>query len=221
MKYYIFLSLCLLISINSFNLRSTKQYYDSYVMSLYWVNGYCKEYNCTNPDLDKLEPNILTIHGLWPSLKSGKMLDPCTSGVKIEETDPELFAELKKSWTTFYGTYTDFWEHEYNKHGYCMVQEYNWDGYEDYFRFTNNLYKALFKNIIQQVYHYDSKSRVVTVYKELFQLRLRKIMKNATIKMLCKNWYITEIYFYLNKDFSASPDSSFSEDCKIGNLIFK
>ena len=221
MKYYIFLQLCLFISINSFNLRSTKQNYDSYVMSLYWVNGYCKAYNCSNPDLDKLDPNILTIHGLWPSLKNGKMLNDCTSGVKIKETDKILFSELKKSWTTFYGTYTDFWEHEYNKHGYCMVEEYNWDGYEDYFRFTHNLYINYYKNIILRAFNYNSISRIITVSKNILQDRLRKIMRNATIKMICKDHYITEIYFYLNKDFTSSRSSSFSDDCLVGNLIFK
>ena len=55
--------------------------------------------------------------------------------IKIKETDNILFSELKKSWTTFYGTYIDFWEHEYNKHGFCMVEEYNWNGYEEYFKF--------------------------------------------------------------------------------------
>ena len=221
MKYYIFLSLCLFISINTFNLRSTKQNYDSYVMALIWANGYCKVYNCSNPDLDKLEHNVPTIHGLWPSLKNGQMLKECTSGVKIIETDKQLFSDLKMSWTTFYGGYIDFWEHEYNKHGYCMVEEYNWDGYEDYFRFTHNLYIRVFKYIILKAFNYDTRNRVVTVDKDILQDRLRKIMKNATINMLCKNGYINEFYFYLNKDFTSSPDFTFSSSCKVGNLIFK
>ena len=94
MKYHIFLILTLLISINSFNLRATKQTYDSYVLALEWVNGYCQVNDCgTVPD--NLERNIFTIHGLWPSLKSGKMLNACTSGIKIKEKQSQLFTDLR------------------------------------------------------------------------------------------------------------------------------
>ena len=102
-----------------------------------------------------------------------------------------------------------------------MVEEYNWDGYEDYFRFTHNLYINYYKNIILRAFNYNSISRIITVSKNILQDRLRKIMRNATIKMICKDHYITEIYFYLNKDFTSSRSSSFSDDCLVGNLIFK
>ena len=221
MKYYIFLTLSLFISINSFNLRSTKQDYDSYVMAVIWVNGYCKVNNCTNPAINYLDPNIVTIHGLWPSLKNGKMLPECTSGVKIEETDSKLFFDLKRSWPTFYGEYTDFWEHEYNKHGYCMVEEKGWKGYEDYFRFVDHFYLKYFKYLILQAFNYDSTSREVTVSQEAMKDRLKKIVKNVTFKMLCHQNYIDEFYFYLNKDLTPSTDSVFSAGCRVGKLIFK
>ena len=110
----------LLNFILSFNLRKTKQNYDSYVMAVQWSNGYCKANNC-GKKADHVYKNTMTIHGLWPSLKSGKYLDTCTSGVSIEDDGTPLFDDLKQYWPSFSKSNKAFWEHEYNKHGYFMV----------------------------------------------------------------------------------------------------
>ena len=221
MKYYIFFLLSIFISINSFNLRSTKQNYDSYVMSVIWVNGYCAINNCSSEVISKLEPNIFTIHGLWPSLKSGKMLEDCTTGVKIVEKTTRLYSDLKLSWPSFHGDYIDFWEHEYNKHGYCMSEENNWDNYENYFRIVNNLYLRKFKLLMLYAFNFDTSKKMITITQEEMNYRLQKVMTNANFKMLCTNGIIHELYFYLNKDYTPSTNSVFSSECKIGKLLFK
>ena len=55
-------------SVFSFNLRQTKQNYDSYVMAVQWPNGYCKAKSCGGKD-SGVPRNAMTIHGLWPSLR--------------------------------------------------------------------------------------------------------------------------------------------------------
>ena len=184
MKYFLFLLFSFFLSINSFNLRSTKQSYDSYVFALEWTNGYCQINSCTS-NIDELEPNIFNIHGLWPNLKSGKMLNPCTSGVTIKERKTKLFTDLRKYWPSFKGEYTDFWEHEYNKHGYCMVEEYNWNGYEEYFKFVLNLYLTEYKDLMKKAFDNDTSRKLYTITYEEMKQRIQKIIKKATFKMNC------------------------------------
>ena len=208
----------LFTSIFSFNLRKTKQTYDSYVMAVQWVNGYCKINDCGNK-ANHVYKNTMTIHGLWPSLKSGKYLDTCTSGIIIEEDDSKLFDDLRQYWPSLNKPNTYFWEHEYNKHGFCMVEEYNWDGYEEYFEFVINLFLKDYKDLMIKAFpNYSNKSIIIT-YDEMKE-KIQKIIPNANFKMNCNKKFIYEFYFYLEKNFTPSVNSRFSDSCNSGILVF-
>jgi ribonuclease I len=96
--------------------------------------------------------NAMTIHGLWPGLKSGKQLNTCTSGVKITDTGSSLFQNMRQYWPSFSGANTDFWEHEYNKHGYCMAEEYGWNSYESYFQFVIDLHFRTYRDLMKNCF---------------------------------------------------------------------
>jgi ribonuclease T2 len=216
MKYI--LLLIALASTLCFNLRSTKQSYDAYVMAVQWANGYCTAQKCGGKD-SKVIKNTMTIHGLWPSLKSGKRLNVCTSGVKIKEDSSALFNDMRTYWPSFAKANTEFWGHEYNKHGYCMVEEKGWKGYEQYFRYTLDLHIKTYKNLFLKAFPgYSGKN---TVKYEQLKEAIRRIIPNATINMKCTSGYITELYFYLEKDMSPCPTCKFSNACKSGTLVFK
>ena len=217
MKTFILFSL--IIYIFSFNLRKTKLNYDSYVMAVQWSNGYCKANNC-GTKADHVLKNTMTIHGLWPSLKSGKMLDQCTSGVEIIDDGSQLFQDMKQYWPSFGNTNKYFWEHEYNKHGFCMVDEYEWDGYEDYFEFVINLFKKQYIDLIIKAFPEHNDKTITVTYDEMKE-KITNIIPNAVFKMICKSKYITEFYFYLEKDFTPSANSRYSGSCKSGKLLFK
>lgn len=218
MKAYILF--LLFISAFSFNLRQTKQSYDSYVMAVQWANGYCSAKSCGDKAAN-VPKNTMTIHGLWPSLKSGTYLDDCTSGVDIVDDSSSLFTEMKIYWPSFSNTNEYFWGHEYNKHGYCMVEEKGWSGYEDYFTYVLNLHKSTYKDLIKSAYPSYS-STTVTVKYANFVTAIQKIIPNATINMKCSGGYITEFYFYLEKDCSTpSTSSKFTNSCSSGKLVFK
>ena len=51
--------------------------------------------------------NTMIIHGLWPSLKSGKSLSDCTSGVTIKDDGSSLFTNMKQYWPSFSATNTN------------------------------------------------------------------------------------------------------------------
>ena len=219
MKFLLILSLA--ISIYSFNLRHAKQNFDSYVMAVQWSNGYCKANSCRSR-ADHVYKNTMTIHGLWPSLKSGKYLNECTSGVSIDDDGSSLFLSMRQYWPSFNSNGNEaFWEHEYNKHGYCMVEEYGWDGYEDYFEFViNNVFLKTYKDLITKAFPSYSNTIVTVTYEEM-QTAIKKIIPNATFKMNCKSKYIYELYFYLEKDFTPSTSSRFSNSCASAQLVFK
>ena len=209
----------LFISALSFNLRSTKQDYDSYVMAVQWANGYCSAKSCGSK-ADNVPTNTMTIHGLWPSLKSGTYLDDCTSGVDVTDDGSSLFTQMKIYWPSFQNTNEYFWSHEYNKHGYCMVEEYGWSGYEEYFQFVLNLHTKTYAKLITQAFPSYSSQTVTVAYATLVSA-IQTVIPNATINMKCTGGYISELYFYLLKDFTPSTSSKFSNSCKSGKLVFK
>ena len=214
-------NIILLVILNfvfSFNLRKTKQSYDSYVMAVQWSNGYCKVNNCGNK-ANHIYKNTMTIHGLWPSLKNGQYLSECTSGIEIEEEKSELFENLKQYWPSFSKSNKYFWEHEYNKHGYCMVEEYGWDGYEEYFEFVIELFLKDYKDLIIKAFPNYSNEIINISYEEM-KTKIQKVIPNATFKMNCKSKYIYEFYFYLEKNFSPSIKSKFFNSCNSGILVF-
>jgi len=213
-----FIIVIIFVSIFSFNLRKTKQTYDSYVMAVQWVNGYCKINDCGNK-ANHVYKNTMTIHGLWPSLKSGKYLDTCTSGIIIEEEDSKLFNDLKQYWPSLNKPNTYFWEHEYNKHGFCMVEEYNWDGYEEYFEFVIDLFLKDYKDLIIKAFPNYSNKNIIITYDEMKE-KIQKIIPNANFKMNCNKKFIYEFYFYLEKNFSPSVNSRFTNSCNSGILAF-
>jgi ribonuclease T2 len=164
----------------------------------------------------------MTIHGLWPSLKSGSQLSDCTSGVTIKDDGSTLFTNMKQYWPSFSTTSTNewFWEHEYNKHGYCMVEEYGWDGYEEYFEFVIELFLKTYKDLIINAFP-NTSSTTMTVTYDTMIAKIQKIIPNATLKMNCKSKYIYELYFYLEKNFTPSTSSKFSNTCTSAQLVFK
>ena len=208
----------LLSIIFSFNLRQTKQNYDSYVMAVQWPNGYCRANNC-GKKADHIDKNTMTIHGLWPTLKSGKKLKTCTSGISIDDDDSQLFKDLKKYWPSFSNSNIDFWEHEFNKHGYCMTEEYEWDGYEEYFQFVLELFLKDYKDLIIKAFPGYEKKMINISYEQMKE-KIQKIIPDATFKMNCKSKYIYEFYFYLDKNYKPSVNSRFANSCNNAILVF-
>ena len=56
---------------------------------------------------------------------------------------------------------------------------------------------------------------------ETLKSAIQRVIPNATINMKCNKEYITELYFYLEKNLVPSTNSKFSNACKSGKLVFK
>ena len=207
----------LLIYIFSFNLRQTKKSYDSYVLAVKWYNGYWKP-KSRLISINHAYENKLLIHGLWPYLRNGNTLPPCTSGVNIEfNVNSQLYENMNKYWPNLENQSTNelFWQDKYNKHGYCLVEEYGWNGYEDYFKFVIEKFQEKYENLIKKAF---PEGKTTTVNYNDMKKKIQKFIPDAVFDMKC-NTYIYELDFFLEKDFSPLKNASNRKGCT-GVLLF-
>jgi ribonuclease I len=108
------------------NKQAVYEKYDFYVLSTLWNPTSCRQRGkeCYKKVKEK-KLNILMIHGLWPSYENGKFPQWCNIGedIQIEEFEPELDKIMNDYWLGVYDTNQIFWNHEYNKHGYCIIKD--------------------------------------------------------------------------------------------------
>lgn len=105
------------------------------------LDTYCLKFpQCRQkPSIPK---NKLTIHGLWPGFASGQQLPDCNTGAKIIIDDKQdgVYKRMDELWMSFMGSNSDFWTHEYNKHGYCYTSKFDLKTPDDYFEKVLALY---------------------------------------------------------------------------------
>ena len=101
-----------------------------------------------------------------------------------------------------------------------MVEEYSWDGYEDYFQFVIELFLKQYKDLITKAFPGQSGKTLTVTYDEM-KKKIKAVIPNAVFKMNCKSKYITEFYFYLEKDFTPSTNSRYSNSCSSAKLLFQ
>ena len=101
-----------------------------------------------------------------------------------------------------------------------MVEEYGWDDYEEYFNFVIDLHLKTYEKLIINAFPNSSDTTTTVSYDTMIQ-KIQKVIPNAIFKMNCKSKYIYEFYFYLEKNFTPSTSSKFSNTCSSGKLVFK
>lgn len=119
---------------------------DMYVFAYTWQAEFCygksNYYGCEHPE--EYWQYDFTVHGLWPQYSSGGYPSSCTNeAFNASVVDAIGWDEMTTYWpnvqyTTTDPNYTDFWEHEWSKHGTCSgLSQY------DYFTASLNLIKQL------------------------------------------------------------------------------
>ncbi|KAH1055269.1 hypothetical protein J1N35_033334 [Gossypium stocksii] len=127
----------LVVSVNGSN-------FAFYKLSLTWPNSVCKITTCKVPI-----PTYFTIHGLWPTLSTGKPVppyDPVSNKCNRNPISPDNIVgelapirdKLDKKWPNLWlhKTNVDFWKIQWQHHGMCS--DYPRDPL-DYFRDTLDL----------------------------------------------------------------------------------
>ena len=201
---------------------SVSSNYDSFILALQWGNGICEINTCRSGILDSIDSNILTIHGLWPSLSTGETMEDCNTGenvyVKINK-QKQLFQKMYKYWPSFTAKEGTFWGHEYNKHGYC----YDNNDYENFFEKVINFYEEdELVYLMEDLYPEHEKGDLKTNFKE-FKENMEKVYPGANFQIKCKksgnDYYFTEIYFYYDINLYHLQDINLKNTCRNDFII--
>ena len=203
---------------------------------------YCYSYKkdieyCLNKTT-QYKNNKLTIHGLWPSIinklvKEIKFYN-CNTGTEIQvKIDDRDFYEKKmnKYWPSSLQNNTDFWTHEYNKHGYCYNQRnqisvYN---YTHYFKKTVEIFEQ--KNIsnLLTIISPEKSQDLVFKYNKTDFVNLVKNKTGATPYLFCAKYkdmnIVYEIEFALSLNFSYITNDNMVKEidnvCPDSEIVFK
>jgi len=107
------------------NLKTPSDF-ESYTYSIQWGNTLCIPNKTCREKTKNWKKNIFNIHGLWPNGENGKQLPDCNTGnhINFEIDDDTLQKNMEIHWPSLTGPNAKFWEHEYNKHGYCYTHKY-------------------------------------------------------------------------------------------------
>ena len=224
MKSIILISL-LCLSLCASHLRTSTPEYDSLVFAIQWPNGVCaSKSSICQEKMSRMKPNTMSLHGLWPSLKSGKMLPTCNTGAEIPVVNDgtEVFKQMEVTWPSFMKTDEEFWTHEYKQHGFCYVNENHLSGYKDYFAKTLEFFDAQqFETMMTRIFP-NATGEVETTYKEL-KAKIDKAYPGLIYRISCKgskgHLQLTEFYLYYDLEFKPSQ-VKFSQNCPTNKKFY-
>lgn len=167
----------------------------------------------------------MTLHGLWPSLSTGNQLEICNQGDKIEVVDDgsELFKEMRTYWLSVTSRDESFWEHEYNKHGYCYSAKYKDFSQKNFFQLVMDLFKKYeLDRLVTRAFGEISQDIVNYSYQEL-KSALQQAAPGLHFELSCNSknrvQYLKEVRFYFDLDFNPVNITSFRSDCNISKQI--
>ena len=107
------------------------------------------------------EQNTYSIHGLWPQYSTTSYPTFCNKvSFDINKLQP-IMTQLNQYWYSTEQKNTDFWKHEYEKHGSCVFTPMT---EEEYFQKTLELYdKAIKENLPKNFYDDKTKKCLIPV----------------------------------------------------------
>ena len=199
--------------------------YDFYVFSIYWTPSSCfnkikEKEKCFERVRELGDDNYFTIHGLWPSYKSGDTMQYCNNEENINiDLKNQTYDEMVKLWPGLYNPNdTDFWGHEYNKHGYCYIKRIGKDpkkDYQIYFEKTISIFEG-YRNLMEEIL-----PDIVYGLNNITKLKFKKLLSSSSLKLndsfynlICSNNKETntstldEIRFYYDLDFNLIKNDS-------------
>ena len=198
---------------------------DFYVLSFLWNPSTCKKKGKEGKECYKKvkekELNILMIHGLWPSYTSGTIPQWCNldEDIQINNLPKDLNDTMNDYWIGTYDNNINFWNHEYNRHGYCFNQIYNQSvlNYSFYFQKTVDLYfeynvKDLLKELFPGIFAGNRRLNKTYIYD-----KLKDRFGKGTYAMTCfkyeDKFWLNEIKLKLDMDFRNDSIGDTDDNC--------
>ena len=202
------------------NKTSVWEKYDFYIMAIAWGPTFCKEQGeeCYKRLREKKELNIFTIHGLWPSYKIGITPQWCNLDTNIEVVN--YTKDMEDYWINIYKKDNkEFWEYEYNKHGFCYNKRMgiSTDNYMAYFNKTMDIYlNTEFKGLMKEFYP-EFEPGENTLIKSNFTKKLNEKYGKLSFSFTCLNYedkyYLKEIRFKYDLNFSRITEGNSGGSC--------
>ncbi|KAL3317153.1 Ribonuclease T2 [Cichlidogyrus casuarinus] len=94
--------------------------WDYMVFSQEWPPTFCMDKQC------KIAKKDFNIHGLWPSKYSHEQVSDCQGAPPFDAQNLiPIRSKLDLEWSDLFGKSdpTQFWEHEWDKHGTCAIED--------------------------------------------------------------------------------------------------
>jgi ribonuclease I len=201
--------------------------YDIYVLAVQWGSTLClTKGDICYEKLKQIPAHSVSLHGLWPSLSSGAYLPDCNSGdaIDIIDTGTETFLKMRQYWPSLTGTNKDFWDHEYNKHGYCYNMKYDIDEekYDFYFARVLDLFFDLKINTIITDIVGDLEDGEHALPDD-FNDKMDQRFGANTYSLRCTKYggkyYLQEIRFRLDLDLKLTTKGKSQASCPTGQPI--
>lgn len=187
-----------------------KQDYDMYVFAIQWGVTMCLSGgdDCYKK-LEQIPKNEMSIHGLWPNREDGEKMEECNTGTQIEIVDDgsDVFEFMHTYWPSLAKPDTEFWGHEYNKHGYCYSEEIgdtDYD-YKKYFAKAQEVFQENKLNTLLTDAIGFGQGECTLSYTELME-KIGGIIGDDTFVITCSyisgKHYLAEIRVSFDMDFN-------------------
>ena len=202
--------------------------FDHYVMTIFWPATFCLSQGkeCYKK-LKEGELNINTIHGLWPSYKDKNVPQWCNLDTNIEINNSTN--DMETYWINMdMENNKQFWNHEYNKHGFCYNKRINkpTEDYLLYFNKTIEVYNNItnianqtinLKDLMKQHLYPGIFAGMNKLSKSYLTTKLQELFGNGTFGFTCLefqgNYYLYEIKVFLDTSFTSLYTEGFDSNC--------
>ena len=201
--------------------------YDMYVLSIQWGHTLCATSNECKEKIKQIPKNIFTLHGLWPSYSDGRRVDDCNKGNKIDVkiSEKNLIDEMPTYWISYTSSNEVFWNHEYNKHGYCYAEKYGISDPQLFFDFSMSIFnKHKFDQLmINALGDLDSHHNEEVFNYDQLETLFKKVYSDMYFDLDCKRIdgknYLAEVRFFMNLDMRPMNHSIVS-NCQKSEPIY-
>ena len=198
--------------------------YNCYMFAIQWPLGVCAKDGSSCYRRMAMAPKLAnTIHGLWPGYYGERPIPYCNDGipVDVEDDGSALFIEMRKYWPSLKGPNENFWNHEFNKHGYCYTQKIGTEKYQSYF------YKGLevlkyngYNNLVVNALGTHSGEYEMDFYS--LKTALESYLGGSVFQFQCVrsgySQYLSEIRIQLDLNFKPI-ETEFRSNCNTRNTV--
>lgn len=182
--------------------------YDFNAFVIEWKPSICKTTSCVSG----YESTAFNIHGMWPTNWSGTNPAFCQSTPFSISSDTQKL--LMTCWLSNSGAPSDFWNHEWSKHGTCMSPTLTCD---QYFSKTANYFFSIdVQGNLEKVGIVPSNTQTYSITKALAAFQKTPLF---TCQRVSTNYLLISVEICLDSNFNIINCQGTQGDCGTGFLM--